>query len=564
MEFLQSSNEHTISEVTPDAEPISEKTDITGKDKEFYQEENDVNHELQSSKKPWSFHLAFIGLASSLFVFQMDATCLGMALPTIAGDLGGTSLQSFWANLAYTLSGLSMQPVWASISDAFGRKPPLFVSMALFFIGSIVFAIAENMDTIIIGRVLQGFGGGGIDVLSEIILADMTTLQERSKYLGLMGIPSAIGNILGPCVGALFSTYASWRWIGWMNLPFLGAATPLLFFFLKLRPVKLDASLGSNVARLDWIGMMLMIIGITIFVLPLSWAGSLFPWASWQTLLPMLLGVVVLVGFGFYEAYPVSPVVPHRLFHRMTANMTLVGVFFHGAVLVSLLQYLPLLYQSMQLETPIMSAVALLPTVITSVVFAVISMMMVPLFGGYAWLLRFSWVILTLGTGLLALFNIGSSESMRYGLPILWGIGVAMLRLSLLPMSASVKDANDTGLAIALLLAVRMLGGLVGLTVASTIFNTTFSNLISSSSIELTGSLAPLGDAANAVNFIDELRSLDISASVLDPVLRVYLRCFQNIFYTMTGLGGLGLLASFFIAEIDLNRKNLGNQAPEE
>ncbi|KAJ5727637.1 MFS transporter [Penicillium malachiteum] len=521
MEILHSSNERpTISEITPDAEPISEKTGTTEKDTELYQKDNNVNNELQSSKKPLSFHWAFIGLASSLFVFQMDATCLGMALPTIAGDLGSTNLQSLWANLAYTLCGLSMQPVWASISDAFGRKPPLFVSMGLFFIGSIVFAIAKNMNTIIIGRVLQGFGGGGIDVLSEVILADMTTLQERSKYLGLMGIPSAIGNILGPCVGALFSTYASWRWIGWMNLPFLGAATPLLFFFLKLRPFKLDASLGGNVARLDWIGMMLLIIGITIFVLPLSWAGSLFPWASWQTLLPMLLGILVLVGFGFYEAYPVSPVVLHRLFHSVTANMTLAGVFFHGAVLVSLLQYLPLLYQSVQLETPIMSAVALLPTVITSVVFAVISMMM--------------------------------------------GIGVAMLRLSLLPMSASVKHVNDTGLAIALLLAVRMFGDLVGLTVASTIFNTTFSTSISSSSMDLTGSLAPLYDAANSVNFIGELRTLDISASILDPVLRVYLKCFQNIFYTMAGLAGLGLLASFFIAGIDLNRNDLGDQASEE
>lgn len=432
--------------------------------------------------------------------------------------------------------------------------------MSLFFIGSIVFATAKNMNTIIVGRVLQGLGGGGIDILTEVILADMTTLRERSTYLGLMGIPSAIGNILGPSVGALFASYASWRWIGWINLPILGLATPLLFFFLKLRRVKLDASLGGNVARLDWIGMMLMITGITIFVLPLSWAGSLFPWASWQTLLPMLLGVVVLVSFGFYEAYPASPIIPHRLFYSTTANMTLVGVFFHGAILVSLLQYLPLLYQAVQLETPILSAVSLLPNVITSVVFAAISMMMVPLFGGYAWLLRFSWVILTLGTGLLALFNVGSSESMRYGLPILWGTGVALLRLSILPMQASVKDINDTGLAIALLLAIRMFGGLVGLTIASTIFNTTFSTSISSSSIELTGSLAPLRDATNAVNFIDKLRLLDISVATLDPVLRVYLKCFQTIFYTMTGLSALGLVTSFFVVEIDLNRKNLGNQ----
>lgn len=457
-----------------------------------------------------------------------------------------------------------MQPVWASISTAFGRKPPLYVSMALFFIGSIVFAVAQNMKTIIVGRVLQGFGGGGIDVLAEVILADMTTLEERSKYLGLMAIPMAIGNIMGPSVGALFANYASWRWIGWVNLPLLGIGTPLVFFFLKLRPVPLDASLTKNLNRLDWIGMALVVVGITIFVLPLSWAGSLFPWASWQTLVPMFLGVAVLVIFAFYEAKPEAPIVPHRLFHSKTGNMTLAGGFLHGAVLVSLLQYLPLLYQAVQLETAILSAVSLLPTVIISVVVAAASMMMVPLFGGYVWVLRLAWVILTLGTGLLALFNVGSSSSMRLGLPILWGAGVALLRLNLLPMQASVKNVDDTGLAIGQLLTIRMFGGLVGLTISSTIFNTVFSTSMSATTVPLTGSLAPLQDAANAVAFIDKLRSLDVPVGTLDQVLRVYLKCFQTIFYTMTGLSGLGLMTSLFVDEIDLKSQDLGNQRFEE
>lgn len=457
-----------------------------------------------------------------------------------------------------------MQPVWASISNAFGRKPPLYVSMVFFFIGSIVFAVAKNMKTIIAGRVLQGFGGGGIDVLAEVILADMTTLQERSKYLGLMAIPMAIGNILGPTVGALFSNYASWRWIGWINLPFLGISTPLVFFFLKLRPVPLEESLIKNLKRLDWIGMVLVIVGITIFALPLSWAGSLFPWAAWQTLLPMLLGVMLLVVFAFYEAKPASPIVPHQIFSSKTANMTLAGGFIHGVVMVSLLQYLPLLYQAVELETAILSAVALLPTVITSVVVAAVSMMLVPLFGGYTRVLRLSWVILTLGTGLLALFDVGSSSSMRFGLPILWGVGIALLRLNLLPMQASVKNVDDTGLAIGQFLTIRMFGGVIGLTIASTIFNTIFSKSIASSTVQLTGPLAPLRDASNAVAFIEQLRSLDVSSETLDQVLTVYLKCFQTIFYTMTGFSGLGLVTSMFQDEIELSDQNLGNQRFED
>ncbi|KAJ4251548.1 hypothetical protein NW762_011538 [Fusarium torreyae] len=515
-------------------------------------------------KKSLAFKLAFIGLATTLFVFQVDATALGIALPSIANDLQGTSLESFWANLSYTLCGLVMQPVWASISDAIGRKPPLYVCILLFFLGSITFAVAQNMKTIIVGRVLQGFGGGGIDVLTEVILADMTTLEERSTYLGLMGIPNAVGNILGPSVGALFATYASWRWIGWINLPILGVGAPLLFFFLKLRPVTLDASLTSNIERLDWIGMGLVVTGITILVLPLSWAGSLFPWASWQTLLPMLLGVAVLVVFVFYEAKPASPIMPHRLFHSKTANMTLAGGFIHGAILVSLLQYLPLVYQSVYLETAIKSAVFLLPTSFISVFIAVISMMMVPIFGGYTWLLRLSWVLLTLGTGILALFSLGSQSSMLFGLPVIWGVGVALLRLNLLPMQASVKNVDDTGVAIGQFLTIRMFGGLIGLTIASAIFNTVFSRSIDDTAVRLTGPLAPLDDASNAVAFIKELGSLDVSQHTLDQVLGVYLKCFRTIFYTMTGLGGLGLLTSMFLDEIDLKSQGRGNQRFED
>ena len=465
--------------------------------------------------------------------------------------------------MSYTLCGLVMQPLWASISNAFGRKPPLYVCIAFFFVGSIVFALAKNMGTIIVGRVLQGFGGEGIDVLAEIILADMTTLQERSFYLGLMGIPISIGNILGPSVGALFSNYVSWRWIGWVNLPFLGLAAPLIFFFLRLRPVQLDQSLVVNLNRLDWIGMSLVVVGITIFVLPFSWAGSLYPWDSWRTLFPMLLGVVVLAIFAIYEKRPAIPIMPHRLFHSKTANVTLTGAFIHGMILISLLQYLPLFYQAVELETAIGSAISLLPTVITSVVFAAISMMMVSIVGGYIWIIRFAWIILTLGTGLLVLFDLGLSSSMRLGLPILWGAGVALLRLLLLPIQASVQNVDDTGLAIGQLLSVSMLGGLVGLTVASTIFNSVFSASLSSIG-RPTGPLVVLSDAKLAVAFIPQLRKLDISPQVLDPVLKIYLKCFRTIFYTMVELGGLGIITSLFTDDLDLSAKDLGRQQFEE
>ncbi|KAJ5198920.1 Major facilitator superfamily domain general substrate transporter [Penicillium cf. griseofulvum] len=210
------------------------------------------------------------------------------------------------------------------------------------------------------------------------------------------------------------------------------------------------------------------------------------------------------------------------------------------------------------------SAVSLLPTTIISVSVAAVSMMMVPLFGGYVWLLRLSWIILTLGSSLLVLFDVGSSASMFYVLPILWGQGVALLRLNILPMQASVKDVNDTGLAIAQFQLIRLFGGLVGLTISSSIFNNVFSKTITHTTIQLTEALAPLKDVSNAVSFIDSLRSIQVSTSTLDQVLGVYLQCFHVIFYVMTRLSALGLVTSIFLDEINLKGRELGNQRFED
>ncbi|KAI5361408.1 Putative major facilitator superfamily, MFS transporter superfamily [Septoria linicola] len=494
--------------------------------------ENDEEDATQPTSKPrksLSFHLAFAGLSLRLLVFQMDATCLSIALPAIAGELKGTSLEAFWANLSYSLCGLVMQPVWASVSNAMG--------------------------TIIAGRVLQGLGGGGIDILVTIVLADMTTLEERSKYIGFMGIATAVGNIMGPFVGALFSTYVSWRWIGWINLPLLGIGGILLVFFLRLRTVPLGATLGSNLSRLNRIGIQLIIAGMTLFCVSISWAGSSFPWESWQTLLPLLLGVSILAGPFWYESKPESPVLPLRLFQTKTGYVALVGGFVHGIILISLLQYLPLFYQAVPLETAISSAVFLLPTLILSVVITVVSMMLVPIFGGYVWLARFSWVIATLGTGLLAFFNTKPSQSMLSGLPILWGQGISLLRILMLPVQTSVKDVNDEGLATANLITIRMFGALVGLAICSPIFNNVFSKSVSDAAVELAGPLASLQDASNAINFISELRPLDVPTITMDQVSNLYLNSFRAIFYTMTAVSALGLVSSVFLDEIKLTRK---------
>lgn len=399
-----------------------------------------------------------------------------------------------------------------------------------------------------------------MNVLGEIVLTDMTTLQERPLYGGIMAIPTALGSVLGPTVGALFSDFISWRWIGWVNLPILGAALPLLV--LRLRLQSLGTTLSHKINSLDWLGMVLFTTGCTAFVVPLSWAGALYPWHSWQTLLPLLIGIVVLAFFIIYESQPAAPIMPHHIFRSRTASLTLLVSFMHGMSLFPLLLYLPLFYQAIVLDTRIQSALSLLPTSAVSVVAALIAAVAVG--KGYRPGLWLCWVCMALGAGLLVLLNQSTTPNNYRAIPVIWGFGVGgLLRLHQLPMQASLQNVDDTGKAVSLMLTFRILGGLVGLAVDSTIFSSVFSPYIRT--IQGLPEAAQLPhQSSEAVAFIPQLITLHLSPDSMDTVQNAYLASLHAIFYATTAMGVLGFLGSLLIEELSIQKTELGRQRYKE
>ncbi|KAI7784401.1 hypothetical protein LA080_010184 [Diaporthe eres] len=453
-------------------------------------------------KKPLAFHLSFVCLSLLVLIVSWDAIVLSVAIPIIAEQLHGTTLESFWASIAYMLGVAVTQPLFASISDVLGRKGPLYFSIVLFGVGSIVFAVAEDMTTLIAGRAIQGLGGGGLDVLQEMIVVDMTTLKERPLYLALMAIPTATGSIVGPVVGALLSEYASWRWIGWINLPVLGVASVLAFMFLRLRPI--GSSFASKMRALDWVGMFLFTAATVSVSLPLSWADSLYSWGSWRTIFPLILGVVIFVGFGWYEARPAQPMIPYRLVNNRTAAMALIAGTLHGAVLYAVLLYFPLFFQVVFLQTPLKSAISMLPACCLSI-----------------------------------------------------------FTTNLIPMQASIKHVDDAGLAAGLTVIFRIFGGLIGLAVGSSAFNSVFSTRIASLR-PLPAEVSVLSDPRQAIGFIPTLRSLDLPPATMHNIIDAYRISFRAIWIVLACLAGVGLVSSLLLEELDLENEEMGKQRFEE
>ena len=476
----------------------------------------------------------------------------------ITQDLRGTTLEAFWTNLSFILAIVITQPIYITISDVLGRKIPLYAAFLFFFIGSIVFGVANNMPVLIVGRILQGLGGGGLDVLSEIILADITSLKERPLYLGLYALPMAGGGVCGPIIGAAFSEFVDWRWIGWINLPIIAVGVVLAFFFLHLRPI--DSSFRSKLRRLDWIGMLLFTIGSTTFALPLSWAGAMCPWSSWRTILPLIIGAIVLLVFAIYESKPTEPVFPYRIFRNRTAVVTLIGAAAHGAVLYSILLYTPLFFQAVMLETPFRSAVSVLPTSACTVGFSIFGVLGVEIVRRYRWGVIANQLLMTVGVGLWALWRSSSSRALLYGLQVIAAIGVGTLFTILtIPMTASVQHVDDMGIAAGILVSFRLFGALVGLAICSTVFNNVFEQRIASIGT-LPPSVQTLKDVREAIGFIPALRLMDLQPSILEQVIDAYRVSMMAVFLTLAGIGAVGFFTSLFTRELTLEKEDLGRQ----
>lgn len=449
-----------------------------------------------------------------------------------------------------------IQPIYTSFSDIFGRKIPLYAAFALFGIGSIVFSVAHSMAVLIVGRVLQGLGGGGLDVLSEVIVADITTLQERAVYIGLLSLPMAAGCIAGPILGAVFSEYVTWRWIGWINLPVIGVALFLAIFFMRLAPI--DQSLRAQLGRIDWLGMLVFAAGCILFALPLSWAGNMYPWSSWRTIVPLVIGVLILVGFAFYEAYPADAIFPYRIFRSRTAQMTLLGSFIHGFVLYTLLQYLPLFFQAVYLETPLESSISILPFCCVVFVFTGIAAFAVDFFRKYRWEIWTGWVFLAVGCGIFSLWDQSSSLAMTASFQVIAGIGIGTIfSVPPIPMQASAAP-EDQGLAMGIMVAFRLFGALIGLAVGATTFSSVFDNRIHN--IALPASVALLKNPSEAVGFIPHLRTVDIPPALRDLIRGAYKDAMQAIWYELAAFGALGFLSSLFVEELTMETEELGRQ----
>ncbi|KAL2374278.1 MFS multidrug transporter, variant [Blastomyces gilchristii SLH14081] len=418
------------------------------------------------STRTW---LVLMTLAVLTLMVALDGTSISVALPIIAMQLKGTAIEAFWSGTSFLLCSTVFQPNFASFSNIFGRKPMILVSLTLFFVGTLIAGLSNNFTNMLVGRSIQGVGGGGLIALTEIVITDLIPLRERGTYFGIISAMWSVGSVTGPILGGGFSQNVSWRWIFYINFPFIGVGAVLILLFLKLNFV--PSSLLSKLRRIDYIGTVLFIGSTTSFLIPVTWGGVMYEWDSWRTLAPLLIGFVGLIVTMIYE-YKLAhdPILPIAIFGTRTAIVSYIETTLHGLVLWCGLYYMPLYFETVKEYTPIVAGISLFPMTFTVAPIAAIAGILVTKTGHWRWAVWLGFVLSTLGLGLFTILDVNTSIAAWIFLLLPAGMGLGLLFPALgFAIQASAKPGY-MATAVAFFSFFRAFGQAIGVAVGGVIF----------------------------------------------------------------------------------------------
>ncbi|CAG7958899.1 unnamed protein product [Penicillium olsonii] len=464
---------------------------------------------------------------------------------------------SLMAALDGTSISVALPPVFSSFSDLFGRKPLILVAIFWFFIGAIVAGVANNYAHMLIGRSLQGVGGGGIITLTSIVIADIVPLKNRAKYFGMLSAIWSLGTVTGPVIGGCFAEKSTWRWIFYLNFPLIAVGTALVVWSWKFKSEAI--SYRDQWRKIDYLGILLFIPSTASFLIPLTWGGVLYNWDSWHTVVPLAVGAVGLIIFSIYEyMFAKNPMIPPAIFRNRTSLIAFAGYMVVGLVVWCILYFLPIYYEAVKGFKPIMAGVALFPETFTLAPSAVVVGLLISRLGDYYWAMCIGWIVSTIGTGLMYFLSADASTATWVCVNLIPGVGVGMV-LPAVPLAVqAAATPQNLAIAVAMSTFFRGFGQSIGVAIGGVIFqNRMKSNLLGYAELRPNADKFS-GEAASAVQMIREMAD----SPMKDHLREAYADSLKVVWAFCCGICGLIFVVSLFAKSYSLNRVMTTQKGP--
>ncbi len=484
--------------------------------------------------------LAAVGI--TLLFASLGQTSISPALPVIVAELGGLD-HITWVMTAYLLASTVGAPIAGKLGDMYGRKVVMQGAILVFTVGAVIGGLAQSMDVLILGRLVQGLGGGSLIVLSMAVVADLLPARERGRAQGILGAAFGVSTVIGPLLGGFLVEALSWHWIFFVNLPVGLLAFVVLGIALESRKTERK--------KIDYAGGALLALILSLSVIVSNTGGSLLPWASFEMAGLGLLSAAAVVGFVAVERRAVEPILPMSLFRNNTFLVVNAVGFLVGTAMFGTLTFMPLFLQVVKHVSPTASGLLLLPMMGGLIVTSTVAGQVMSATGRYK-------ALPILSTGLLAvaMFSLTqvSAETPVWSIALsLAGVGIGLGPVFAVGVSAmqNAVPVGMIGVGTASCNMFRLIGGAIGTAAFGAIF-----------AIGMTRELGSLLPGAGFASLSPALVH-DLEPALQAQVLDGFSQALHPVFWIAGALSALACAISCLLKELPLATELPGDASPE-
>jgi EmrB/QacA subfamily drug resistance transporter len=483
---------------------------------------------------PQSRRLVIGSIAVLLLLAALDQTIVSTALPTIVADLGGLEHLS-WVVTAYILASTIVAPIYGKLGDLYGRRRMVFISVALFLVGSTLCGLAQTMGTLIAARAVQGLGGGGLFVLVLSVVGDVVPPRERGKIQGVFAAVFSLSSVMGPLLGGWFVDAFSWHWIFFINLP-LGALAVAGF------AAGFPGTGTREKRQIDWAGAAALTLILGSLTLVTSLGGRNFGWGSAQALGLIGLCILSLLAFIAIERRAAEPILPLELFTQNVFVFTSLIGLVTGASLFGAVTFLPLYLQIAKGISPTLSGLLLVPMTVGIVISSTGAGQYMGRTGRYRILPILGMALIITGALLLTRIDRDMSMQVFGGTIAVLGLGLGCIFPVVTTAVQNAVPRQMLGTATAAGVMFRQVGGSLAVAVFGAMFAGRMAGILGDRAIDLGGEIGP--------QIMETL-----TPEVQDVVAGAVITALHPIYWVVAGLGAAGLIAALFLREVKLSNR---------
>ncbi|KDE09429.1 hypothetical protein MVLG_00332 [Microbotryum lychnidis-dioicae p1A1 Lamole] len=467
-------------------------------------------------------------------------TAVSTALPAMAADF--QSAKFSWVGSAYTLTSTALIPWTANLASSFRRRATLFGSLLLFATGSAVVGSARSMEVVILGRSIQGAGGGGILTMSEILVVNLVPLADRGAFFAIIGAVWALASAIGPPIGGALASAAAWRRLFYLNIPLTGIVSLLVMLFLRVEAPQ--TKFKSKIALIDYYNIV-FVPGATATILVLTWGGETYPWASYKVLVPLIGGVLAMGLFLWLEKGLEHPTIPLDILRHRSSLLGLLTNFLHGIVALAAIYYLNVYFQAVKLAIAADAGVHTFSLSFTIAPMAIIAGTSVVVLGKYRLQNIVDWAFTVIGFGLTTLLRVHSSKAAWTEYPTVMGVGLGILYGCLdFPVLAPLKPSQQPH-AMEFFGFTHSFGQVLGISLGASILQNELSRHLPPEVV-----LSHFANAKYAYSAIPDIHLLPELVQL--HVRRAFAQSLRMVWIVMIGLSGIAFILSWFIEEVPL------------